>query len=44
MATKNASQGGFAAVIIIAVVIGAGYWYYENYIKGTTTATLISNL
>ena len=41
MATKQASQGGFYAVFVIAIIAGAGYWYYDNYIKNSTTNKIL---
>lgn len=41
MATKQASQGGFYAIIAIAIIGGAGYWYYDNYIKNSTTNKIL---
>ena len=41
MATKEASQGGFYAIFVIAIIGGAGYWYYVNYIKDSTTNKIL---
>lgn len=41
---KQAPQGGFIAVFVIAALAAGGYWYYQNYIKNTTTAKVITSL
>lgn len=41
MATKEASQTGFYAVITIAIIGAAGYWYYVNYIQNSTTNKIL---
>jgi hypothetical protein len=41
MATKQAPQGGFYAIIVISVIGIAGYWYYVNYFKDSTTNKIL---